>query len=211
MGKQRDEVILRLREKLVRGEIPRGHTFSEKDIAEEFHTSRTPVREAVAILAHEGLLEQVPQVGVMIREMSAPEIVELVRFRIAVEQMVADALCQKKPEAGLRRLRELLGTMEEAAKAQDKVAFLDADTEFHCYAAESVDFGLAAGVLRSIRDRMRILGMDAIQKDDGMQQVLGEHREILEAVEDGNQRAAEFAVERHLRRTADRLQLKVDC
>lgn len=205
MGRQRDDVIARLREKLLRGDIRPGVTFSENELAEEFGTSRTPVREAVAILAHEGLLQQIPQVGVVVRELTPTEIEELVRVRIAVERLVAAAMCERRPADGLRRMGELLEGMHAAATRSDKVAFLDADAEFHCCAAESIGYTLSAGVLRSIRDRIRILGLGAIERDEHMRTVLEEHEAILVAIREGEPKLAAHAAEMHLTRTARRL------
>ena len=205
MGRQRDDVIARLREKLLRGELRQGVTFSENELAEEFGTSRTPVREAVAILAHEGLLQQIPQVGVVVRELTRAEIEELVRVRIAVERLVASAMSEHRPAEGLRHMDELLAAMHAAAQRGDKVGFLDADAEFHCSAADAIGYTLSAGVLRSIRDRIRILGLGAIERDEHMRTVLDEHDAILTAIRDGDPKLAAHAAEMHLTRTARRL------
>lgn len=205
LGKQRDEVIARLRDKLVSGELKPGQTFSESELSEEFGTSRTPVREAIAILAHEGLLEQIPQVGVVVKKLDRAEVEQLLRFRIAVEQLVAEELCERRPPEGLAHLADLLDRMAAAAGREDKLAFLDYDTEFHCYAAESVKFDLAATFLRNLRDRIRILGLDAIQHDTGMAEALAEHRLIFDAISAGQADSARKAVESHLMGTAARL------
>jgi DNA-binding GntR family transcriptional regulator len=205
VGRQRDDVIARLREKLLGGEIRPGVTFSENELADEFGTSRTPVREAVAILAHEGLLQQIPQVGVVLRELTPAEVEELVRVRIAVERLVAGAMCERRPADGLRRMGELLESMHRAAARGDKVAFLDADAEFHCCAAESIGYTLSAGMLRSIRDRIRIMGLGAIERDEHMRTVLEEHEAILVAIREGEPKLAAHAAEMHLMRTARRL------
>ena len=136
MGRQRDDVVAQLREILVSGEFKPGRVFSENELAKRFGTTRTPVREAVAILASEGLIEQTPQVGASVRVLTNTEISELIKVRLAIEQLVAEELCHRTGPSGLEKLRILLDAMYEAEKRADRIAFLDADSEFHCQTAD---------------------------------------------------------------------------
>lgn len=205
MGTQRDIVIEGLRELLVTGDYRTGETLSENELAKRFGTSRTPIREAVAILAHEGLIEQIPQVGIRVRPADRSEVNELVNLRGAVEKAAAAALCERRSMADIQALTKLVEAMAVAEQACDKVAFLDADTEFHSKIAELAGLRQAATMLRSIRDRIRILGLDAIETDSNMQDVLREHRNIVSALETWDSAQADVAIEAHLARTGERL------
>jgi DNA-binding GntR family transcriptional regulator len=205
MGTQRDMVVDELRELLVTGDYRTGQTLSENELAKRFGTSRTPIREAVAILSHEGLIEQIPQVGIRVRPADPNEVNELVNVRGAVEKAAADALCERHSVEDLRALEELVRQMAEAEKSRDRVAFLDYDTEFHSKIAELAGFRQAANMLRSIRDRIRILGLDAIETNSNMHDVLAEHRNIIGALETWDSSQVHVAIETHLARTGERL------
>ena len=209
MGRQRDDVVSQLRDLLVSGEFQPGQVFSENVLAQRFGTTRTPVREAMAILASEGLIEQTPQVGASVRVLTNNETAELVRVRIAIEQLVVEELCNRSGPNGIGPLQELLDRMYAAEKAGDKVAFLDADTEFHCMTAEVAGYTLSANILRRARDRMRILGMTALLPELSMVDVLAEHQAILDAIKAKQPAAAKKAVKAHMARTAKRLRVDI--
>jgi DNA-binding GntR family transcriptional regulator len=205
MGAQRDMVVEQLRELLVSGDYRTGRTLSENELAERFGTSRTPIREAVAILAHEGLIDQIPQVGIKVRPADRDEVNELVHVRGAVEKAAASELCKKRSLDDIRALEQLVDAMAMAEQVSDRVAFLDHDTEFHSKIAELAGYRQAANMLRSIRDRIRILGLDAIETDSNMHDVLTEHRNIVGALETSDPAQAHAAIDAHLARTGDRL------
>lgn len=205
MGIQRDMVVEELRELLVTGDYRTGQTLSENELAKRFGTSRTPIREAVAILAYEGLIEQIPQVGIRVKPADRSEVNELVNVRGAVEKAAADALCERRSVEDLRTLEELVKQMASAEESRDRVAFLDYDTAFHSKIAELAGFRQAANMLRSIRDRIRILGLDAIETNSNMHDVLAEHRNIVGALETWDAPQVHAAIETHLARTGDRL------
>jgi DNA-binding GntR family transcriptional regulator len=206
MGRHRDAIVDGLRDLLLAGKIESGTIFSENEIAARFGVSRTPAREAVAILAQEGLVDQIPQVGVTVHAFSQEEIDELLSTRQILETQIAARLANRPPAAeDISELRRIHGEMEQAAKDGDKQGFLEADARFHMEIAHRARYFLAAELLKGISDKIRIVGLTAIKREDGMEEVLDEHRAVLEAIAVHDGEKASTAMDEHLEATGRRL------
>jgi GntR family transcriptional regulator of vanillate catabolism len=102
-----DQVVLKLREMILRGELPGGQRVAEIPIAERLGVSRTPVREALTVMAQEGLLEIAGKRGYRVVEFGAKEIEDAVDLRGILEGTAARLVAEAGPEP------ELLRTLEE--------------------------------------------------------------------------------------------------
>lgn len=205
MSRQRDVVLQRIRELIVTGALKPNKIFSEAELAERFGTSRTPVRQAIAILDHEGLVDQRPQIGASVHQVSAEELDQLIELRIVVESLTAAALAETTSPDRLEGLEELLDRMETCINKGDKVGFNDVDAEFHCRIAANSGRLLAEEIVRSMRDKIRILGLNALREDGAMKVVLAEHYDIFEAISNRQAEDARSAVDTHLTQAAKRI------
>lgn len=191
---------------IVRGELESGRTFSENELAAQFEFSRTPVREAVAMLVGQGLLDQIPQVGIRVHEFSDAEIQDLLETREILETNICARFADKPPTAeDIEALRAFTAEMEKAAREGDRCGFLEADASFHTEIAERALFLLAAEQLERISDKIRIVGLSALFHQDGMGDVLAEHNAIVDALEAHDAEGAAKAMEEHLVQTRRRL------
>ncbi len=187
-----------LRHAIVTMRIRPGEKLSEQDLARRFGVSRQPVREAFIKLAESGLVRVLPQRGTMVVKISL-EAVEDARFvREAIECAVAREATRRADPRALAEVRALLDEAARALEAGDGERFFELDEEFHQRLATAAGRPNSWNVVEEQKaqmDRVRYLDMnDAIP----MKTVLAQHREILEAVENGDDRAAEAAMRVHL-------------
>jgi DNA-binding GntR family transcriptional regulator len=125
------KVAARLRQAIIEGEFPPGAVIAEEMLAQSFGVSRTPVREALNQLQLQGLVVIRPQVGSFVFSPDAEDIATLCEFRLILEPQAA-RLAYRNDRAGtLADLKAVMGEMENAVKAKDKVAYGHADTAFH--------------------------------------------------------------------------------
>ncbi|TWT97697.1 putative HTH-type transcriptional regulator YdfH [Botrimarina colliarenosi] len=131
-----------LRDKITSGMLVPGQVVSEASLAKELGISRTPIGEALRRLAHEGLVEQVPRYGTIVRQFSTTELIELFEIREALEGMAAMKAAERISTDALAELAHLHQTIEdEMAKAESASVelvegeslskFLSADIAFH--------------------------------------------------------------------------------
>lgn len=143
------------------------------------------------------------QITVRPRETSADQ--ELLALRETIDVLAATDVAKSRP-GSLPRLRGLVAEMEQRREIGDRYRFLDADLEFHIQAAELAGLDTACEFLRSVREQVIATGLRAIADDQRMDEVLDEHRSILDAMERGDETAARRVAKEHLDKTGVRLQ-----
>jgi DNA-binding GntR family transcriptional regulator len=113
-----------LAQRIISGEEPPGARLAEVKLAELAGVSRSPVREALRLLAAEGLVELVPRIGALVAEVSLEDVRELYACRMLLEPVAAGLAVQALRPANVRALEAIRGRMEEAVAADDGHTFL---------------------------------------------------------------------------------------
>lgn len=103
-----EAVCAELRSRILSGALAPGQRLVEEALAATFGVSRNPVREALRVLAAEGLVEVLPRRGATVSLLTAEEAQELFDLRLAVEGVAARIAARKRNPDGLRRLEEVL-------------------------------------------------------------------------------------------------------
>src|SRR5262245_52568767 len=95
MRSRKQEVLDKVRLKITAGDFKPGTMFSENELASLLAVSRTPIRDALAALVSEGLIEQIPQVGVRVRVFTEEDLRELFKVRELIEVFAATRLAEQ--------------------------------------------------------------------------------------------------------------------
>ena len=95
----RDQVYEILKNNITSGKYRQGQWLQENTLAEELHVSRSPVRDALHQLAKDGLVNEIPNRGVFVREYSLKDIDELFEIRIMFESYAIRAICKNLTES----------------------------------------------------------------------------------------------------------------
>ena len=220
------EVARRLVDYLLSGGVEMGSRIpSERQLAEAFGVGRSAVREAIAALTLIGLIEvrhgdgtylkrpdspllpQVVEWGLLLGEQRT---VDLVEARQKIEVDIAGLAAQRRSEEDLTDLSHLLARMErESRDGAESAAFVDADVNFHLKLAEAAGNTALRDVLSSIQALLRAWIGRVIA--EGYRDIsYAEHVPIFEAVRAQDARAAEDAMDAHMRAAAKRLQATLD-
>ncbi len=187
-----------LRDAIVALELEPGTPLSEKELTERFGVSRTPIREALIRLAEEGLVDIRPQSGTFVSRIPLSAIPEAVIVRQALEGALVEMAALRSDEGGSATLDRAIERQEAFARLDDRAAFHEADEAFHETIAALSGH---PGVWRTVRqaklqiDRCRRLTLPELGR---MNQVIGEHRVIADAVRIGDAGAARNAMAAHL-------------
>jgi DNA-binding GntR family transcriptional regulator len=148
-----------LRELITRGVLPPGLQLRQMELAERFHSSRVPLREALKLLTAEGIVEHDPNRGFFVAPLSLDEARQLYRIRHLLEaELLGTVEWPSKPQ--LASLRKQLETLEEALRQQNAAAWLEHHRRFYSAIFDlSPEKVLVEEVLRLIRltDRYRAL------------------------------------------------------
>lgn len=198
----RDLVAVHIRGLVLAGSLPPGRRLNVAEFAEELGVSHTPTREALQLLASEGLVRLNAYRGAHVAELSADEYEEISIMRIGLEELAAKLGAERIDEEGMVEARTHYERMKTAADEGDVDAFIQADRSFH-----RVHY-LASGrsslwerilSLRSAAERYTRLGYQLPSVN--MQDAARSHYGLLQAIETRNGDLAKAMIGTDLNRT----------
>ena len=193
----REQIADQLRNDVLSGRLPEGERLSEVELVERFGVSRTPIREALQQLTHEGLLEGKPNSGVTVTHRPPDAIRELVvPIRRSVETFALRAFFSDISEKDFRNWNDILENLRAACAACDYAKIAEYDIEFHRSIIrranqrdlESIWAGLVARVRSHFWQTQRRDYFDPIE-------IYDEHLRIVEVFRAGDVDAAVKALE----------------
>lgn len=197
----RARVLDQLRDAIIRGEHPPGTSLSEGTLAEEYGTSRTPIREAIQQLQSEGLVEVVPRVGTFVREPSRRELTELFGLKAVLEGLGAQLLAQRGPVAETELLHANIAESHRAVANDDVERYAQLVHDFHGLIIQGSDNHMLAVQYRNLMNKLayRRIVMNTLQHPKRLGISLGEHQRVLDRILDKDGFGAEFAMRDHVR------------
>lgn len=169
---------------IIEGRLSPGDDLNSVDLAAQFSTSRTPVREALMLLEKESLVEIPPRRRPRVAPLSIEAVREIYQVRASLYALVAELILSRATEADISTLQPHLEQMEEAARTGDldgffwaNVAFRDAETALS--GNSQVRRMLDSLMLRTLQLRHLSLSLPG-----RMEQSLADHRRLLRAYHD---------------------------
>jgi DNA-binding GntR family transcriptional regulator len=187
------------------GDMAAGSALREVSLARSFRVSRTTVREALALLAVEGLVTRSPNRGAVVTLLSAADLEEIFLARRVLETAGIRAAGQASPEARAL-LRAALAAYAAAASSADHQRATAAHLEFHNALVGLLDNARLTATAGTLTSDLRLaLARVGRELDDAPAQV-AEHRRLLELVEAADIERASAELEDHLTRAKESVQ-----
>ncbi|ARF53127.1 GntR family transcriptional regulator [Streptomyces gilvosporeus] len=175
--------------------------LSEQDLADRIGISRTPIREALLLLAAEDLVRLVPKRGAHIAPLSGRDIRELMEMRGLIERFAAETTTAHGT-VPVTEMADLLTHQESLRGERTTQEFIAADHRFHAALVAAVGNTLMSRQYDALRSRQSRVGIITPYRTGRRQdEVLAEHRQILDSLVAGDAAAACTAIDRHLRAT----------
>ncbi|MGC9417433.1 MAG: GntR family transcriptional regulator [Rhodovulum sp.] len=120
-----------LRELILEGTIQGGEKIREKELTERFGVSRTPLREAMKILASEGLVDLIPNRGAIISQPSATELADSFPVLAALEAMAGEQAAERATDVELVEIVRLTGRLRASLEANDRSEYFEINQAIH--------------------------------------------------------------------------------
>jgi DNA-binding GntR family transcriptional regulator len=193
------QVYARLRAAIIAAEFEPGRQLSENELAARLGVSRTPVREALARLREERLVDIVPQLGTFVSPISVASVHDAQFVRESLETSAVRLAAQRAGAGDAAALHALLERQEEACAAGDPDRFAVLDDQLHAALCDLSGHGIAWSLVQRAKghlDRVRRLSLPQPRYLGAM---LAEHEVVVAAVVRGDPDAAEHALRHHLR------------
>jgi DNA-binding GntR family transcriptional regulator len=193
-----EEVATRLRNMVFERQLAPGQWVDEMALAREWQISRTPLREALKVLAAEGLVTSVPRQGCKVTEMSETDADELFPVMALLEGRCAFEAVRKAKPADVRALRKLHDVLEKHAAAQNIDGYYRANHEFHTKVQALADNRWLDRATNDLRRFLRLLRGRQLNWPGRIEASINEHRVLIDAVEQGDAARAERVMHDHL-------------
>lgn len=175
-----EEVAERLRQRIFHRELEPGSWIDELKIAEELGISRTPLREALKVLAAEGLVTMKVRRGAYVTEVSEKDLADVYHLLALLESDAAGVVASRATDAELQGLQALHDELEAATDDRDR--FFAINEQFHMRLLEIADNRWRDQMVADLRKVMKLNRHHSLFKTGRIDESLTEHRAIVAAL-----------------------------
>lgn len=197
-----EEAYSEIRRALLRGDLEPGQRLSEPELALKFKTSRSPIREALMRLEHEGFVERLPNGRLRVAALDIRDLEQLYVVRANVEGLAARLATPLLRTVDLECMAASVEEMERWVKKRNAPSAIAAGEAFHDVIARECGNQPLVDLLERLRARISRFRALVASFDDYDPDRVAEHRRILKAFYQRNAEQAETEMVRHVQRSA---------
>lgn len=194
-----DEVAERLRELILSGELEPRERINENELCERFGISRTPLREALKILATEGLLELLPNRGARVGSVSEVEIHEIIEVVAGLEALAAEFACSAASEAEIDLVEAKTLMMERAHQRGDDSAYFALNREIHDLIIQAAHNATLTGIYANLSSRIQRMRYRAHKTPEQWRFAMEEHLKIARLLRARDAATLPLLMRQHIR------------
>ena len=175
-----EEVAELLRQRIFNRELAPGSWIDELKLAEEYGISRTPLREALKVLATEGLVTMKVRRGAYVTEVSERDLADVYHLLALLESDAAAQVAEHADEVQREQLRQLHARLEKQVRQRD--AFFAANEQFHMALLQIAGNRWAMQIVTDLRKVMKLNRHHSLFKQGRLEESLDEHRALMQAI-----------------------------
>jgi len=186
---------------ILTGELNKEGYYKETFLADTLQTSRTPVREAANDLVKEGLLLSYPRKGYKVKRITSDEREQIIYLRKCIEQKALSILQDSITEEQLNQFDQIIAKQREAMENDDRYTFIEYDQLMHRTFIKMAGLNIMEDIFEKIYTLMRLIGHTALMKQGRMNEVIKEHKDVIESMRENNFEKASNELVEHLEHT----------
>ncbi|WP_445501676.1 GntR family transcriptional regulator [Microvirga sp. G4-2] len=194
-----DEVVSRVRHMLMEGEIPPGARVPERDLCLTLGISRTPLREALKVLAAEGYVVLLPNRGARAAKLTQKDVQDLFEVCESLEAAAGELACQRISDGQVQRIAGLHEEMVSHYRNRDLPQYYRCNRAIHEAIVEAADNAVLASLYESVTSRIRRARFVAPMPPTHWELAVQEHEAILNALQRRDGVGLSHILRRHLR------------
>ncbi len=198
-------VVTRVRDMIIEGLLPAGTRIHEGQLGLQLGVSRTPLREALKVLASEGLVELVPSRGALVRELTAKDVQDMLAVLISLEEMAGPLACQQATDEQIAGVRTLHDEMLDFYQTGNRLEYFKRNQQIHTQLITltgNESLSMAHEMVQSRMRRIRYLGD---KNETSWKEAVADHEEIIAALEARDGKRLARAMTQHLQQTWERV------
>lgn len=198
-----EQVALRLRQMLVEGEIPPGAKLNERELCEVLHISRTPLREAIKMLAAEGLVELLPNRGSVAVALDEDDVRHTFEVMAGLEAMSGQLAAERVTDAELAEIEALHFEMMAAYTRRDLSAYYRLNAAIHRAINAAARNPVLIATYTQVNARLQALRFRSNQDGEKWQRAVQEHEAMVAALKARDGAALARVLTQHLHHKRD--------
>ena len=192
-----EEVAELLRQRIFNRELAPGSWIDELKLAEEYGISRTPLREALKVLATEGLVTMKVRRGAYVTEVSERDLADVYHLLSLLESDAAGVVATNATESQLKELQDLHNELEKAVSNRER--FFEINEAFHMRLLEIANNRWRDQMVADLRKVMKLNRHNSLLKSGRIEESLAEHRAIMAALAARDAAATAQKMQAHFR------------
>lgn len=204
----REVVIENIRDAILSGDFPAGMRLTELQLADEMGVSRTPIREAIRNLEQEGLVVMIPRRGAYVADVSIHDINEVYEIRTALETLAAGLAAERIEDSEIEEMDKYLIATRTYVSRLDYAKIVEMDTAFHDVIYKASRNKRCMNIISTLRQQITSIRERSMPYPGRLDQMLLEHRAIVDAIAQRDVEKAQMAVKTHME-NAERTLLRV--
>lgn len=193
-----EQIATGLRRDILNGKFAPGSAIKERDNALEMGVSRTPMREAIRILAQEGLVVLRPSRSPIIAQPTFKQISDNVVVLTALELLAADLACQTATDAQIQDIEEAQNQFEEKYASVERVEAFELDMQVHLAITRASNNEVLIETHRAMLARMWRARFLSARRAHSRARVIEQHRRIIEALKQRDPELLRLSLSDHL-------------
>ena len=194
-----EQVAQQLREMLVEGRIAPGAKLNERELSEVLKVSRTPLREAIKMLAAEGLVELLPNRGAISVELSESDVHHTFEVMAGLEAQSGELAAQRITDAELAEIKAMHYEMLAAFTRRDLPAYYRLNSAIHAAINAAAKNPVLSATYRQVNARLQALRFRSNLNQDKWDAAVTEHARMVDLLEARDSRGLSALMRRHLR------------
>jgi DNA-binding GntR family transcriptional regulator len=177
-----EQVAQRLRQMLVENQIAPGAKLNERELSEVLQVSRTPLREAIKMLAAEGLVELLPNRGAIAVELTEADVLNTFEVMAGLEALSGELAAQRITDGELAEIRAMHFEMLAAYTRRDLPAYYRLNSQIHRAINTAAKNGVLTATYNQVNARLQALRFRSNQDEAKWKQAMAEHDRMIDAL-----------------------------
>ena len=206
MGNRKDanawmKVYEHLKDGIIKGVYGPGESLHEREVAEIVQVSRTPAREALRVLEHEGFVTNSTKRGAVVKKYSAGELDVIYRMLVRLESLAVEMAVPKMTKNDLARLVKINEQLKALASEQRYSDYFTLSFDFHFFFPRLTESSELLDIISMLRKRLFRVQYGHLTLVHNSAQYLKDHQEIIDALSGRTKKRPELLMEAHIERS----------
>ena len=193
-----DEVVSRVRDLIIEGVLAPGARVHEGNLCNKLGVSRTPLREALKVLASEGLIELMPNRGAMVRRPTPPEVLDTLTVLGEMEALAAKLVCARAGDADIAEVRAIHMRMLDCFARRDRLEYFKLNQSVHSAIVRLSGNRVLAATHDTLQARIKRVRFLGNEREENWHRAVAEHEEMIAALEARDARRLGRALRAHM-------------